>query len=69
MKHKKEKLRAQVKSRFYYIFWGSATGAVLFGQLLVASSYLKMAEVMEAFIVMSLHKGFQQPLHRSKFLP
>lgn len=69
MKYKKEKLRAQVKSRFYYMFWGAATGAVVFGQLLVASSYLKMAEVMEAFILLSMNKEFQTPLHQSKFLP
>ena len=31
----KEKVRAQVKSRFYYVFWGTATVAVVFGQLYV----------------------------------
>ena len=51
MKFKKQKLRAQVKSRFYYIFWGMATGAVVSGQLLVASSYSRMARVMELFIL------------------
>ena len=30
-KLKKEKIRAQVKSRFYYLFWGAATVSVLFG--------------------------------------
>ncbi len=54
MKHKKEKLRAQVKSRFYYIFWGGATGIVLSGQILVATSYSRMANVMEAFILSSI---------------
>ena len=29
----KQKVRAQVKSRFYYIFWGIATIAVVAGQL------------------------------------
>ena len=54
MKHKKEKLRAQVKSRFYYVFWGGATGIVLSGQILVATSYSRMATVMEAFILSSI---------------
>ena len=36
---KKEKLRAQVKSRFYYIFWGIATVAVVTGQLYVGTGY------------------------------
>ena len=31
------KARNQVKSRFYYIFWGAATVSVLFGQLYVGS--------------------------------
>ena len=35
----KEKQRAQVKSKFYYIFWGVATASVLFGQLYVGSGY------------------------------
>ena len=33
------KKRAQVKSRFYYIFWGVATATVLMGQLYVGSGY------------------------------
>ena len=34
-----EKRRAQVKSKFYYIFWGVATVSVLLGQLYVGSGY------------------------------
>ena len=35
----KEKQRNQVKSRFYYIFWGVATVSVVMGQLYVGSGY------------------------------
>jgi len=35
----KEKQRNQVKSRFYYIFWGVATVSVVLGQLYVGSGY------------------------------
>ena len=38
-KKRKEKLRHQVKSRFYYLFWGAATVSVFEGQLYVASGY------------------------------
>ena len=31
--------RAQVKSRFYYIFWGIATFSVVAGQIYVGSGY------------------------------
>ena len=46
-KTKKEKLRAQVKSRFYYLFWGSATVAVVAGQLYVGSGFRRMADSFE----------------------
>ena len=39
----KEKQRAQVKSRFYYIFWGVATFSVVAGQLYVGSGYRMFA--------------------------
>ena len=35
----KEKQRNQVKSKFYYIFWGIATASVVLGQLYVGSGY------------------------------
>jgi len=44
--NKKEKVRAQMKSRFYYLFWGAATVAVVAGQLYVGTSYRAMAKSM-----------------------
>ena len=38
-----EKRRAQVKSRFYYLFWGIATVSVVAGQLYVGSGYRQFA--------------------------
>ena len=46
MTNKREKIRAQMKSRFYYMFWGAATVAVVGGQLYVGSSYRAMAKSM-----------------------
>ena len=43
---KREKIRAQMKSRFYYMFWGAATIAVVSGQLYVGTSYRTMARSM-----------------------
>ena len=43
---KREKIRAQMKSRFYYLFWGAATVAVVSGQLYVGTSYRAMAQSM-----------------------
>ena len=39
----KEKVRKQVKSRFYYLFWGIATFSVVAGQLYVGSGYRMFA--------------------------
>lgn len=46
---KKEKLRAQVKSRFYYYFWGTATVAVVLGQIYVGTGYRLMSGSINKF--------------------
>ena len=43
-KSKIEKQRHQVKSRWYYIFWGTCTVAVCAGQVFVGSGFRRMAE-------------------------
>ena len=43
-KLKREKLRAQVKSRWYYIFWGACTVSVFVGQIYVGEGFRRMAE-------------------------
>ena len=43
---KREKIRAQVKSRFYYLFWGTATLSVVAGQIFLGTSYRAMARSM-----------------------
>ena len=43
---RKVKQRNQVKSKFYYIFWGIATVSVVLGQLYVGSGYRIMAAAM-----------------------
>jgi len=48
----KPKIRAQVKSRWYYIFWGTATVSVVLGQLYVGTGYRL------------LHSGMQQLLNK-----
>ena len=43
----KEKKRHQVKSQWYYIFWGTCTVAVCAAQLFVGSCFRRMAESFE----------------------
>ena len=40
----KEKKRHQVKSQWYYIFWGTCTVAVCAGQLFVGNGFRRMSE-------------------------
>ena len=44
--NKRERVRAQVKSRWYYSFQGAATIAVCAGQIYVGTSYRAMAKSM-----------------------
>ena len=43
-KQKLEKQRHQIKSRWYYIFWGTATVTVFVGQVFVGNGFRRMAE-------------------------
>ncbi len=57
----KTKLRAQVKSRFYYVFWGTATLAVVLGQLYVGTGYRLLHSGMQELLTkvdgVLLHKN------------
>lgn len=44
MSNKREKLRNQLKSNMYYIFWGACTLAVMTGQIYVGVGYNKMSQ-------------------------
>jgi len=61
----KTKLRAQVKSRFYYVFWGTATVAVVLGQLYVGTGYRllhgSMQELMDKVDGVLLHSTPDKP--------
>jgi len=43
----KKKQRHQVKSRWYYIFWGTATVTVFAGQMYVGGGFRRMAESLD----------------------
>ena len=62
----RDKVRNQVKSRFYYLFWGIATFSVVAGQVYVGSGYRKMSDafhqVMETIIV-EVEKSFDNNIY------
>ena len=45
-----KKQRHQVKSRWYYIFWGTATVAVVAGQIFVGSGFRRMADSLDGVL-------------------
>ena len=57
----KEKQRNQVKSKFYYIFWGVATFSVVSGQLYVGSGYRMFARSLNRIfdtVEVEVNKGY-----------
>ena len=65
-KLKKDKKRHQVKSQWYYIFWGTCTVAVCAGQVFVGGGFRRMAEsldrVLEAPIQMDIGIPRRHPM-------
>ena len=47
---KREKIRAQMKSRFYYWFWGAATIDVVSGQFYVGSGYSSNGKIIRQMV-------------------
>ena len=60
----KNKKKHQVKSRFYYIFWGSATVAVVAGLIYVGTGYRLMSgafhRIMDAVSIETQKNSFYQ---------
>ena len=62
----KEKQRNQVKSRFYYLFWGIATVSVVLGQLYVGSGYRIFAQsLLRIFDAVEVQVG--EDYYRERF--
>ena len=69
---KREKIKAQVKSRFYYVFWGAMAGAVVGGQIYVGTSYRFMARSMNRWFdtaVEALIDNYPQERPRGLYQP
>ena len=63
-----KKERHQVKSRWYYLFWGAATVSVFAGQMYVGSGYRQMSRAFNRLLDETIEvltpkpKGFYLPL-------
>jgi cell division protein FtsL len=63
---KYSKLKHQIKSTPYYIFWAIATITVSIGQIYVGSGYRQMSEEIKTLNQTILNKLMEK---ESKFLP
>ena len=64
---KSEKQRHQVKSRWYYIFWGTATVAVVAGQIYVGGGFRRMSDsidkILDSPIILDIGPpGYNDPM-------
>ena len=65
---KRNKIRAQMKSRFYYWFWGAATVMVVSGQFYVGSGYRQMARSLDRWFDETIDI-MQEPIRRTPVIP
>ena len=47
---KVSKLKHQMKSNMYYLFWGACTFAVMAGQIYVGTGYRSMSESLDGLV-------------------
>ena len=64
----KEKKRHQVKSQWYYIFWGTCTVAVCAGQVFVGGGCRRMAESFEKVLDAPIQLDFGIPRYRHRMV-
>jgi len=66
---KREKIRAQMKSRWYYSFWGAATIAVVAGQLYVGTGYRALAKSLDNWMEIAVEALVNDYRTRGKSTP
>ena len=72
MKKLSKKQRHQVKSRWYYIFWGAATVSVFAGQMYVGSGYRQMSDSFNRIldvIVIEIEDDFNRKRRHPMLVP
>tara|TARA_B100000902_G_scaffold285803_1_gene271818 strand:- start:1624 stop:1884 length:261 start_codon:yes stop_codon:yes gene_type:complete len=64
-----EKQRNQVKSRFYYLFWGIATTSVVLGQVYVGAGYRAYSKaLMQIFESVAVEFERDNPTGQYEFI-
>ena len=58
------KLKNQVKSNMYYIFWGACTFAVMAGQIYVGTGYRKMSNSLDILVKTYINRPRVMPVEK-----
>ena len=58
------KLKHQVKSSKYYLFWGAATIAVMSGQIYVGTGYRNMSESIDKLVDAYVNRPRTMPVEK-----
>ena len=70
---KVSKLKHQVKSNMFYIFWGACTVAVMAGQIYVGAGYNRMSrsvrDLTEAIVIKMEWEELRRGTGESPFMP
>ena len=69
MMTKFSKLKHQVKSNAYYIFWGACTFAVMAGQIYVGTGYRKMSNSLDILVKTYINRPRTMPADKPLYEP
>ena len=60
------KLKHQVKSNMYYIFWGACTFAVMAGQIYVGTGYRSMSKSLDTLVDSYVNRPRVMPAEKQR---
>ena len=63
------KLKNQVKSNMYYIFWGACTFAVMAGQIYVGTGYRSMSKSLDTLVDAYVNRPRTMPADKPLYEP
>ena len=61
---KLSKIKHQVKSNMYYIFWGACTFAVMAGQIYVGTGYRSMSKSLDTLVDSYVNRPRTMPVEK-----
>ena len=60
------KIKHQVKSNMYYVFWGACTVAVMAGQIYVGTGYRKMSNSLDTLVDSYVNRPRAMPAEKQR---